>query len=134
LGGTTTITAGTLTEHTVLTITNAASVVTVPEYYNIYCTEAGGSQPYWVGLVAASSQANNGTTTWTYDGTMIPNTSIAFAGEMTPEVIMFKQLAPLMKMDLAIVAPAFRFMILLYGVLQLFAPKKWIKIINIKDC
>ena len=62
----------------------------------------------------------------------MPNTYTAFMGEFTPEVIAFKQLAPIMKMDLALLGPAYRWMILLYGVPQLYAPKKWMKFVNIK--
>jgi hypothetical protein len=40
------------------------------------------------------------------------------------EVLRFKQLAPLMKMDLAIVATAYRWMQLLYGTPIVFAPRK----------
>jgi hypothetical protein len=37
----------------------------------------------------------------------------------------------MMKMDLAVLSPAYRWMILLYGTPILFAPKKWIRMINI---
>lgn len=47
------------------------------------------------------------------------------------EVVEFAQLAPLMKMDLAVLSPAFRFMILLYGTPFLYAPKKMVRMINI---
>lgn len=47
------------------------------------------------------------------------------------EVYSFKQLAPLMKMDLAILSPAIRFMILLYGTPQLYAPRKMVRFINV---
>lgn len=47
------------------------------------------------------------------------------------EVMEFKQLAPLMKMDLAIVSPAYRFMVLLYGTPFLYAPLKMVRFINI---
>lgn len=49
------------------------------------------------------------------------------------DVIEFAQLLPLMKMDLAIVSPAYRFMILLYGTPFLYAPKKMVRIINIGE-
>lgn len=61
----------------------------------------------------------------------ISNCSQAFLVQHNTEVIEFKQLAPLMKMDLAIVAPSFRFMVLLYGTPFLYAPLKFVKFINI---
>jgi hypothetical protein len=62
---------------------------------------------------------------------VIANTESAIVQEHSDQVYAFKQLAPLMKMDLAILAPSTRFMILLYGTPILYAPKKWAKIINI---
>ena len=47
------------------------------------------------------------------------------------EVYSFKQLAPLMKMDLATLSPATRFMILMYGTPMLYAPKKLVRYVNI---
>ena len=62
---------------------------------------------------------------------MLPGTDQAMLIQNSSEIYSFKQLAPLMKMDLAILSPAIRFMILLYGTPQLYAPRKMIKFINI---
>jgi len=61
----------------------------------------------------------------------LPDTDSAFLIENTDQVWSFKQLAPLMKMDLAVLSPAYRFMILLYGTPVLYAPKKMVRFINI---
>ena len=61
----------------------------------------------------------------------LPNTDTAFLLENSEDIWSFKQLAPLMKMDLAILAPAYRFMILLYGTPFLYQPKKMVRFINI---
>lgn len=61
----------------------------------------------------------------------IPNCDQAMVLQFDNEVIEFAQLAPLMKMDLALLSPAYRFMILLYGTPLLYAPKKMVRIINI---
>ena len=63
----------------------------------------------------------------------VANTDQAILFQMNNEVIEFAQLAPLMKMDLAILAPAYRFMILLYGTPFLYAPKKVVRIVNIGE-
>lgn len=55
----------------------------------------------------------------------------AFICENRQEVMSFKQLAPLMKMDLAVISPAYRFMILHYGTPMLFAPRKFVRFINV---
>lgn len=62
---------------------------------------------------------------------MMPDTDQAILFQMDNEVIEFAQLAPLMKMDLAILSPAYRFMVLLYGTPFLYAPKKMVRIVNI---
>ena len=82
--------------------------------------------------VPADSINASGTTVVIDNDETMANTYTAFMGEFTPEVIAFKQLAPIMKMDLALLGPAYRWMILLYGVPQLYAPKKWMKFKNIK--
>lgn len=61
----------------------------------------------------------------------LPNCDQALVMQFDNEVIEFAQLAPLMKMDLALLSPAYRFMILLYGTPLLYAPKKMVRIINI---
>jgi len=115
-----------------LTITNAAQVNVAPDYFRIYRTERDGTIAYCIAEVPAANISNNGQTTYRDFNFKMPNTYTAFMGEFTPEVIAFKQLAPIMKMDLAVLAPAYRWMILLYGVLQLYAPRKWMKFVNIK--
>lgn len=115
-----------------ITITNASAMVNAPEYFKIYRTEKDGTQKYCIMEVPAQSVEASGTTVVTDKNETMPNTYTAFMGEFTPEVIAFKQLAPIMKMDLALLGPAYRWMILLYGVPQLYAPKKWVRIKNIK--
>lgn len=63
--------------------------------------------------------------------TKIAGTEEAFMIDNTTEVWAFKQLAPLMKMDLAVLSPATRFMLLLYGTPILYAPLKMTSFINI---
>lgn len=61
----------------------------------------------------------------------LPNTQQALLLRNNAQILCFKQLAPLMKMDLARLSPADRFMILLYGTPILFLPSKVIRFINI---
>lgn len=61
----------------------------------------------------------------------IAGTEKAFLLQADVEVYSFKQLAPLMKMDLARLDPSTRFMLLLYGTPILYAPKKFVTFINI---
>jgi len=127
-------------KHFPLTLTNAAAVGSFPpEYYRVYRTAAcatnaqvtAAAQYSLIMQVAAASQANNGTTAVNDVNFLLPFTNIAYLGELTPQVVTFRQLAPLMRLDLAVLAPAYRWMILLYGTPILFAPKKWLRLINI---
>lgn len=61
----------------------------------------------------------------------IPNTYTATVFDNTPDVYAFKQLAPMMRMDLAVTSPSRRFMVLLYGSPVLYAPRKKAVIKNI---
>lgn len=62
----------------------------------------------------------------------LPNTDQAMLVEWdADQVLAWKQLAPMMKMNLAIVAPIQRFMVLCYGTPILYAPKKMVRFINI---
>lgn len=62
---------------------------------------------------------------------ILPGCDEAFVCQNDIEVYTFKQLAPLMKMDLATLAPATRFMLLLYGTPMMYARKKLVRIINV---
>jgi len=61
----------------------------------------------------------------------LPATEEGMLLDSSMDVIQFKQLAPLMKMDLAKLSPADRFMVLLYGTPFMFAPDKVVRYINI---
>tara|TARA_R100001244_G_scaffold53662_1_gene46566 strand:- start:7638 stop:9095 length:1458 start_codon:yes stop_codon:yes gene_type:complete len=126
-----------------LTITNAGTIGSYPpEFFKIYrsAAMAGSSSTVSVPAAAlhslilkvpASSQTASGVTTVDDVNLTLPFTSSAYVGELTPSVMTFRQLMPLMKMDLAVLSPAYRWMVLLYGTPILFAPKKWIRLINV---
>lgn len=61
----------------------------------------------------------------------MPNTYQAMLVQNDNQVIEFKQLAPLMKMDLALLSPSYRFMLLHYGTPFLYAGLKMTRFINI---
>lgn len=62
----------------------------------------------------------------------LPNTDQAMLVEWdADQVLAWKQLAPMMKMNLAITAPIQKFMVLCYGTPMLYAPRKMIRFINI---
>lgn len=61
----------------------------------------------------------------------LPDTEQGFASEMTEDVMSFKQLAPISKMDLAILGMSRRFITFLFGTPQLYTPKKVVRYVNI---
>lgn len=123
-----------------LTITNAGSLGSFPvEFFRVYRTVAqasGATAPSSVASyslilqVPTSSQTGSGTTTVNDVNFILPFTETVYLGQMAPEVITMRQLLPMMRLDLAVLAPSYRWMILLYAVPVLFAPKKWLKFIN----
>lgn len=125
-----------------LTITNASSIGAFPpEYFRVYRTDAlasGAAVPSDLSLFSlvlqlpAASQTASATGASPSDvNFLLPFTEIAYMGEMTPSVLTFRQLLPMLRMDLAVLAPAFRWMVLLYGTPILFAPLKWLRFVNV---
>ena len=112
--------------------TNAATA------YRIYRTKVGGTA---TGQFYPIFEVSVAELTAGYDGAaagkvrdinhFLPDCDQAMLVQFDNEVIEFAQLAPLMKMDLAVLSPSFRFMILLYGTPFLYAPKKMVRYINI---
>lgn len=110
------------------------------ESFVIYRTEAGVSN-YQTAKFYPIFEINKAELTAGYDGGVagyvrdrnrsIPNTYTATIFDNTPDVYAFKQLAPMMRMDLAVTSPSRRFMVLLYGTPVLYAPKKKAVIKNI---
>lgn len=119
-----TISGSDVTKSVTLTITNPASTSFPVEYVKIYRTEKDGNAFYEVAKIPVDTANSSGKTTYLDTCDTMANTFTSFMGEMSPDVFAFKQLAPMMKMDLATLGPVIRWMILLYGVPVLYAPKK----------
>lgn len=64
-------------------------------------------------------------------GYFMPDCEQAFLSDMSEDVLSFKQLAPMSKLDLAVIAMARRFIVFQFGTPQLYAPKKILRYINI---
>jgi hypothetical protein len=114
---------------TVSTVAAGDSVtVTVPATagaiaYAVYRSVKGADSGHeFIGLVAPA--AVGGAATLTDLNQKLPGLAQAYLMTNEAEVVRFKQLAPLMKMDLAIIATAYRWMQLLYGTPIVYAPRK----------
>lgn len=110
-----------------ITINNGAFPA---EHAVIYRSEPSGNQLFQVDRVPLNNAT--GSDTIVDKGIHMANTYTAFMGQLDESVLAFKQLAPMMKMDLATLAPSYRWMILLYGMPVLYAPRKFVRIKNIK--
>jgi hypothetical protein len=62
----------------------------------------------------------------------IPETTDVFVGEMSPQVLSLLELLPMMRLPLAQMNATVTFTVLWYGALALYAPKKWVRIKNVK--
>jgi hypothetical protein len=63
-------------------------------------------------------------------GRFLPDTETAFVTEMVDDVLSFKQLAPISKLDLAVISMSRRIITFLFATPQLYTPKKFVKFIN----
>lgn len=129
---TVTLTGTDLQKGVQLSIANPASTAFPAEFIRVYRTEKDGANFFEVAKFAVANINSGGITTYVDKCETLANTYTAFMGEMSSEVLAFKQLAPMMKMDLGTLGPVIRWMILLYGVPVLYAPKKWMRFTNIK--
>jgi len=122
---------------TVIVTNNAAADPYPSQYINVYRTMAGGlatDAHYLVKQFSATTQAAGGAQTgWVDQNSICANVHKVFIGEMTPQVLAFKQLAPMMKMDLAVIEPSIRWLQLLYGVMNMYATKKWVVVKNVGE-
>lgn len=64
-------------------------------------------------------------------GRVLPGMESAFLCAMNEEVMSFKQLAPLSKLDLAVLSMSRRFIVFMFGTPQVYAPKKIVRYINV---
>jgi hypothetical protein len=64
-------------------------------------------------------------------GRFLPGMEQAFLSEMTDQVMSFKQLAPISKLDLAIISMSRRFIAFNFCTPQLYAPKKFVRFLNV---
>jgi len=108
-------------------------VVTSPvaksyKVYRGYYSDATKAQ-----FMVEVKDAGTGTTQSIVDENLnIPGTHTAILMDNDPDqVLAFKQLAPLMKLPLARISAAERFMILLYGMVQVYNPRRMVVLKNI---
>lgn len=100
------------------TITDASSNAT---HYAVYRTAAAGSGlKEFIGFVKKTASV----TTFTDMGKKVQGSSAAYMLDARPEIMVWRQLAPLMKINLAPITTAKEWLLWLAGTLIVFAPRK----------
>jgi hypothetical protein len=90
------------------------------KYWKLYISAPGGaagSQKF------AGNWANVGAGNYTSSNVQLPGLGEAFLLDMSAECMRFKQLAPLSKINFAIVTTALEFAIVMYGALFVYTPR-----------
>ncbi len=91
--------------------------------YAVYRSPTGSTTDHeFIGMAAPASVGAG--VTFEDNNQKLPGLAQSYLLSNESEVLRFKQLAPLMKMDLAIIATAYRWMQLLYGTPIVYAPRK----------
>ena len=107
--------------------------------FTVYRTKVNDTSPtaplyplFEISVQQLSQGYDGGAAGFVFDNNRwLPDTEEAMLLESNANIYEFKQLAPLMKMPLAQLSPAQRFMVLLYGTPILYQPKKMVRFINI---
>lgn len=102
-----------------------------PQYVAIYRKGLETGLFYQIARVPAS-KAQLGVIEFIDTNAQIPETADVFVGEMTPQVLHLFELLPMMRLPLAQINASVTFAVLWYGALALRAPKKWVRIKNVK--
>jgi hypothetical protein len=112
--------AATLTAGQNMTVTIGATIPSGVKYWKLYVSAPGGA----VGTEKfAGNWANAGAGAYVSANVQLPGLGEAFLLDMSAECMRFKQLAPLSKINFAIVTTALEFAIVMYGALFVYTPR-----------
>lgn len=120
-------------QHVPLSIADGAGTFPATGY-KLYRSKKNGTSVSYCGVVIPRTKtAGVYTSPTTYNdyNNDRPDCFVGLLLDMTNQSLMFKQLSPMIKMNLAIISPAIRWMQLLYGTPIVYAPKKNVVFKNI---
>ncbi|QIW88673.1 major capsid protein [Bacillus phage P59] len=103
-----------------------------PQFVAIYRKGAETGHYFLIDRVPASKINESNQIVFTDKNQSIPETTDVFVGELTPQVVSLLELLPMMRLPLAQMNATVTFTVLWYGALALYAPKKWVRIKNVK--
>jgi len=130
-------------EEAVATVSNTTDAVQItvglqslyqnqPQFITVY--RQGDETGYFfeIARIPVSKINENQQIVFTDRNEVIPETTDVFVGEMSPQVLSLLELLPMMRLPLAQMNATVTFTVLWYGALALYAPKKWVRIKNVK--
>ncbi len=115
-----------------LTVTLQNMYQAQPQFVTIYRQGKETGYYFEIARVPVSKANEQGQIVFEDKNAQIPETTDVFVGEMSPQVISLLELLPMMRLPLAQMNATVTFTILWYGALALYAPKKWVRIKNVK--
>jgi hypothetical protein len=104
---------------------------TLPTYYRVFRTVVGGAAGSERHIARVAASGNPGETTITDLNANLPGTTKAFMIQQNEDNVKWKQLAPMIKVSLATIDTSIRWMQLIYGVIQLYTPRRNVVFKNI---
>lgn len=130
-------------EAVVATVANATDAVELtikvpgmyqqrPQFVSIYRQGTETGLFYLIARVPMSKVDESGNIVFNDVNDTIPETADVFVGEMTPNVVHLFEFLPMMRLPLAQMNATITFSVLWYGALALRAPKKWVRLKNVK--
>ncbi len=102
-----------------------------PQFVSVYRKGLETGMYYLIARVPASEAVSNVVTIVDNNDT-IPETADVFVGQLDPNVISLYEFLPMTRIVMGQVSSALTFSIYWYGALALFAPRKWVRIKNVK--
>lgn len=103
-----------------------------PQFVVIYRKGTETGHFFEIARVPVSTVKDNNIIEFLDTNDIIPETTDVFLGEMSPQVLSLLELLPMMRLPLAQMNATVTFTVLWYGALALYAPKKWVRIKNVK--
>lgn len=127
-----TATVNNATDAVELTITLQPLYQAQPQFITIY--RKGKETGHYFEIARVPVSKMNGSNQIVFNDTneIIPETTDVFVGELSPQVISLLELLPMMRLPLAQMNATVTFTVLWYGALALYAPKKWVRMKNVK--
>jgi len=115
-----------------LTVTLQPMYQAQPQFIVVYRQGAETGHYFQIARIPVSKANDSNQIVFVDKNETIPETTDVFVGELSPQVLSLLELLPMMKLPLAQMNATVTFSVLWYGALALYAPKKWVRIKNVK--